>query len=316
MHCQNAKCYVKKHYNIFYIIYRRKQIGCDRISLYCRTGMYGGYFMAVNLSISLEEMQSDISTLTYNWNLVKICYEVWENDIVRAWKEERKLYLIAGVGENYINEMCSGRKIKTNRKFNAENYEDLVYYLRGDRKIIELKILYKYIVLNNIYNEINSRKRKKIDCNDINKWVANNVGENINFKEVLNSLKKDIIQGIGKASIIDGATGKPTSLGNLKNYLMGKGHKEVVTGEIEGYMAKLLDLIMQLDCNKISSMNEEQLRVFVGYSKQLYEKFHIESEGRRIKKEEVQLLGKIHEAMIQKQKEDIRKEDEEDLKKY
>lgn len=272
--------------------------------------------MTMDLNLSLEEMQSDISVLTYNWNLVKVCYELWENDIVGSWKEEKKLHLIADVGENYINEICSGRKIKTNRRFNAEAYGDLIYYLRGDRKIIDLKILNKYIVLNNIYNEINSRKRKKIDFSDINRWISNNVGENVFSKEMLDSLKRDVIQGIGKASLVDGATGKPTLLGNLKNYLMGKEHKEVVTSEIQTYMVTLLELIMKLDCNKISSMNEKQLEIFVGYSKQLYEKFHIESEVRRIKKVESQMLGKIHGSMIQKQQEDIRKEDDDDLNNF
>lgn len=270
--------------------------------------------MAINLNISLEEMQSDISILTYNWNLVKVCYEVWENDIVGAWKDEKKLHLIAGVGENYINEICSGRKIKTNRRFNAEAYGNLIYYLKGDKKIIDLKILNKYIVLNNIYNELISRKRKKEDYDDINKWIVNNVGENVNYKEMLDSLKRNVIQGIDKASFVDGATGQPTPLGNLKNFLMGKGHKEVVTSEIEGYMTRLLDLLIQIDYNKISSMNEKQLKVFTGYSKQLYEKFYIESERRRIKDVEEKLLGKIHGAMIQKQREGIYKEDEEDLK--
>ena len=54
--------------------------------------------MAIDLNNSFEEMQNDISVLTYNWNLVKVCYEIWENDIISSWKENKKLHMIAGVG--------------------------------------------------------------------------------------------------------------------------------------------------------------------------------------------------------------------------
>lgn len=264
---------------------------------------------------SMEEKMEDVNPIMYNWNLIKICYDLWYDDIVKSWKSEKKLYQIAGVGQNYINEICAGRIDTSRRVFNAEKDGDLIKYLRGSKRFMQVhcKKLKRYIVLKNGYNQMNTMKRKKQDCVYLEEWLQEQCPEGKGIYECLGDLRKEIETEIQQLRLkVKNAEGKEVNLelGLIKDYLMGVNHSVVVFNEIESYILNLAQVTMNLSCDKIAQTDDRHLDILSMYSDMLSDKIHAERVWREARRVEKEQLEKIRKNEIKREEEQLEKEEE------
>lgn len=119
--------------------------------------------------IDIVEAQKEISPITFNWCLIRLCYEMWKEDIYTAWGKKVKLHEIARVGVNYVNDLCNGKRDKAYRIYIPERQSEIQAYIMGVRKFrFELPKFNEYIVLSNLYNNLLDKKRKsKFDSQEI-----------------------------------------------------------------------------------------------------------------------------------------------------
>ena len=131
---------------------------------------------------TLEDAIEEIDTFCYNWYIITLCYELWQNEIIDVYGEKMKLYKIADVGMNYLNEICACKVSRESckRTFNATKKSGVLEYVRGIRKITEITKLKEYIVLNMVYND----------------WLEKNYKHKEDLKAYLKFLKKNIMAQI------------------------------------------------------------------------------------------------------------------------
>lgn len=282
---------------------------------------------------SLEEYAQELPAITFNWNVIKICYELWYEDIIAKRKADIKLHKIAGVGENYINEICAGRITSTRKLFHAETDEVLLPYLRGNQWIIEKtsRELKRYVCLNIAYNTLTALK--KIIVQNSNKSKTDNEehlqnSDSDNKKKRIESIKTDIVcleewiagqckkpikeeLAIQKNKLIDKI--KYHGLGNyddnrrwgmnvygrLKNYLEGGNTKEVVLSENNEKIAFLFSAIYQMPYSMIESLDDKSLEELYKHVKVFYDKIETQVKVREVQKMEREFYQKVAESIRQ-----------------
>lgn len=231
-----------------------------------------------------------VGKLQCNWILVRICFKLWKDEIGK----KVKLREIAGVGVNYISDICSGKKINVQKNFNAKDYGALCGLLGGEDYILELPALKEYALVENIKTyKIKTEK----DTKEWLDWINKNIGQTIefsNFKECEAYLEKQIIEAVEKQNIkelnYDGKY-KDTNIGLLKKYLLGQPME--VVGDIEFYLTKLLEIIVEIDCHTVEHMEESQIENYYLYAEMLYNRIKCERLRRDNLKLEKELKEKI-----------------------
>lgn len=249
-----------------------------------------------------EELLNDIEPLQYNWNIISLCYELWKEDIIRAYNGmEMELHKIAGVGVNYIPILCKGERKKTRKIFNCESADtNILKLLQGERKIsfrnsniLERKIR-EYIVLNNIKKKIDGDCKHKVDANIREKELIEKCGTK-DYKGYISELKSKIENLLEKEDIrkkkSEQDTFEYTSIGLVKQFLLGKNAREDVLlfGEEETYISEVLSLLLQIKTDKLAKFKDKNLDMISNYVEILYNRVMAEVKYRKVKELEKEL---------------------------
>ena len=268
----------------------------------------------------LEEFAYKFPTLTFNWNVIRICYELWRNDIIAVRKEDLKLHKIVGVGENYVNEMCVGRVVKTRRLFNAQMDAELIPYLQGEKSIMDKSniALKRYVALNIACNSLAAEKKKvtlafkgrgiskdKIDWSkqeeivELEKWIKQQC--NGDSEEELKALKEKVITLIKGCNLTDyyGEERIKTVYGRLKQYLEGRNDEKIRLSEHQEKIAYLLTAMHQMPYSMIEKLDDKNLEKLYGYIKMFYDKVEAEVKVREVKKIEQKFYKQITEPYVE-----------------
>lgn len=266
---------------------------------------------------TLEEAKEEIDTFCYNWNIIKLCYELWENDITKAYNGKSiTLHEIAGVGKNYINEICAGKvnRETCKRTFNATQQSGVLEYVRGVVKITEPPKLKEYIVLSIVYNDwLNkSRQVKHLQGSDdkklkqaedklkqINEWLEKNYKHKQELSVYIKSLKTNIMKQIeGLPKMVDDTNYTP--IGKIKNYLLGEYSEAKIQDKQYDYLIHIASLLIELDCDMISSFSDEDLEILEQSIGMLYRRVKAENDYRKVHKEEKSFTKKYTEGADKK----------------
>ncbi len=268
---------------------------------------------------NLEEFADKFPTLTFNWNVIRICYELWRNDIITVRKEDLKLHKIVGVGENYVNEICVGRVVKTRRLFNAQMDAELIPYLQGEKSIMDKSniALKRYVALNIACNSLAAEKKKvtlefksrniskdKIDWSKqeefvkIEKWIEQQCKRDA--WEELKALKKKVITLIKGCNLTNyyGEERIKTVYGRLKQYLEGRNDEKIRLSEHQEKITYLLMAMYQMPYSMIEKLDDKNLEKLYGYIKMFYNKVEAEVKVREVKKIEQKFYGQITEPSV------------------
>lgn len=247
-------------------------------------------------NMDIDAKIDEIPIITYNWNLIKICYELWD-DVAAVNGNKKQLYAIAGVGKNYISNICTG-KVKRSRKiFNSGNDMMLLRYLRGEISLPEINKLKKYIVFNNMFQELLSKKRQKKNGEEEKAkegWLLEQCKDGMGINEYLKYLKECTVQAIKGESLRDEgreSDDKRTPLGHLKDYLAGRTSLEYIQGEYEATQILLMKSMERITCDKLKKMDEGTLENFYGCVKILFDRIDAERQYRRVRGVEEKLLN-------------------------
>ena len=269
---------------------------------------------------SLEEFAKELPVLAFNWTVIRICFELWRNDIIAVRKADLKLHKIVGVGENYINEMCSGRVGSTRKLFNAEKDMVLLPYLQGDSWIIDRSSLEvkRYVALNIACNSLSAEKRKitaaykkkNISSNDIDwnkcksvtlldEWIQRQC--KCNPTEKLELFKNQIIEKINCYSLSNedekGNQGL-TLYGRLKRYLEGRNSEKIILSENQEKMALLFTAIYKMPYSTIETLDDESLKKLHAHVGRFFNKIEAEVKIREVKKEEQEFYEEIAQSYV------------------
>lgn len=264
---------------------------------------------------SLEEFAKELPVLAFNWTVIRICFELWRNDIIAVRKADLKLHKIVGVGENYINEMCAGRVTYTRRLFNAEMDVALLPYLQGDKWIMDKSNQYlkKYVALNIACNSLVAEKKqvtyaykKKYGSSDsidwskqkavvlLENWIIKQC--NGDSRKKLEELKNGIVQTIKFYNLTnyddDGNIGV-TTYGRLKQYLEGRNSEEVILNENQEKMALLFTAIYKMPYSMIETLDDDSLVKLHTHVKRFFDKIEAEVRIREVKREEQEFYEEI-----------------------
>lgn len=244
----------------------------------------------------IEDYEANVTTFMINWNIIKLCYELWRDEIMIAWNGKIKLHEIAGVSENYINEICAGRKKTAHTTFGAEGYEErLAAILIGKEKLCSIPLIKRYIVINNMYNHNVSVKRQKKE-EDIIETICDEKDKTFSIaKETVDQLKQKIMSLLAKEPLLVYGEGRKTSLGLVKDYLLGKrkkGNREDIQYLHASRLTLLYRLIYEMDCDTIEKMDDKQIQLFEEGAEVLYKRLKAIREYREVRKADAQLTLK------------------------
>lgn len=269
-----------------------------------------------------EELAKELPILAFNWTVIRICFELWRQDITEVRKADLKLHKIVGVGENYINEMCAGRVKSTNKLFNAEKDIILLPYLQGKKSIIEKSnpFLKKYVVFNIACNSLIAEKKKitriskennitsdEIDYSKwanfrlIDEWIQQQCKGNPT--EQLDKIKQTIIDTIKFCGLSndDNQGGRGLTIyGYLKRYLEGRNSEEVILSENQEKMALLFTAIYKMPYSMIETLDDNSLKKLYKQVKRFYEKIEVEIRIREVKKEEQDFYKETAKSYVKK----------------
>ena len=249
-----------------------------------------------------EELLNDIEPLQYNWNIISLCYDLWKEDIKRAYNGmEMKLHKIAGVGENYIPNLCKGERKETRKIFNCESSDtNILKLLQGERKIsfrnsniLERKIR-EYIVLNNIKRGIDGNHKHKVDASISEKELIEKCGTK-DYKGYISELKQKIENLLEEEDIrkkkSEQDTFEYTSIGLVKQFLLGKNVREdvILLGEEETYISEVLTLLLKIKTDKLAKLTDKNLDMISNYVETLYNRVMAEVNYRKVKQLEKEL---------------------------
>lgn len=262
----------------------------------------------------------DIEELQYNWNIIGLCYELWKDDIIKSHNGIKiELIKIAGVGENYIPNLCNGKIKKTKRLFNCETSDiDILMLLQGKMKIsfrnsaILEKMIRKYIVVNNIYKTVTGAIRRGDDTSNKKKELIE-ICETKDYKEYIGKLKSEILIFIGKEAIrkkkSEQDTFEYTSIGLIKQFLLGKNVREdiLILGEEEEYITNVLSLLLHIKTDKLAKFSDKNLNMMHLYVKALDERVMSEVNYRKVKDYEKELSSDVLKAYNDKEDEKYKK---------
>ena len=234
-----------------------------------------------------------VGKLQCNWILVRMCFKLWKNE---NGKNE-KLMEIAGVGVNYISDICSGRKTGVQKNFNAEDYGALCGLLRGQDYILELQALKEYALVKLIKTYKIKNENDKKEWLD---WINRNIGQKNEFKdfnECEAHLEQLIIEAVKNENIKElNCNGKyeDTKIGLLKKYLLRQPME--VVGDIELYLAKLLEIIVEIDCHTVEHMEDSQIENYYLYAEMLYNRI----KGEIMRRDNLKLEKKLKNKIVEK----------------
>ncbi|MBR5316745.1 MAG: hypothetical protein IKU39_02500 [Lachnospiraceae bacterium] len=264
---------------------------------------------------SLEDYAQQLPVLAFNWTVIRICFELWRDDIDSARNVRLKLHKIVGVGENYINEMCAGRVRTTNKLFHAENDVMLLKHLQGKKSIMEKSnpFLKKYVALNIACNSLVAEKKKitsickkknipsdKIVYSEwaefklLDEWIQQHCKGNP--VEQLEKLKKQIIDTIkycGEKNDDDQGNRGLTIYGKLKRFLEGRNTEKVILSENQEKIARLLSTIYEIPYSTIQKLDDDSLEELYVYVKMFYNKIEAEVNIRQVKEVERKFYEKV-----------------------
>lgn len=234
---------------------------------------------------------NSISNLQHNWTLVRACYSVWKDEIITARKQKIPLHEIAHVGVNYPNQLSSGKLIKTTKTFNAEACDNLMYYLQGKKRFGFNPSLDHYILLNSddFYTDNNSKEA----------WCRRNIKsikDYSSLSEATLGTYNQLCEDIKSTSLIELNSDNKrvkTELGKIKAYLLGQYVQEYSFDDIHKQMVKLVEILLELDTNMLSSMSDIELQQIDEYSTLLYNRIHSETYKRASIEEEKNFLNKV-----------------------
>lgn len=272
------------------------------------------------MAVNIENLMDDIEELQYNWNIIGLCYELWKDDIIKSHNGIKiELIKIAGVGENYIPNLCNGKIKKTKRLFNCETSDiDILMLLQGKMKIsfrnsaILEKMIRKYIVVNNIYKTVTGAIRRGDDTSNKKKELIE-ICETKDYKEYIGKLKSEILIFIGKEAIrkkkSEQDTFEYTSIGLIKQFLLGKNVREdiLILGEEEEYITNVLSLLLHIKTDKLAKFSDKNLNMMHLYVKALDERVMAEVNYRKVKDYEKELSSDVLKAYNDKEDEKYKK---------
>jgi hypothetical protein len=248
------------------------------------------------------EAVNKIPALQYNWCLVKLCFDAWHDEINKERRQKIKLHEIAGVGENYIGQLCSGKLQHTYKKFGAESNEMLYGKLKGKIKMQGIPAVSNYILMKSI---------KKPECydGDAEKWVRKNIRKNekLNIDNLTIKFKNEAIQYIKNASLKELDNNDhyiKTDLGIIKDYLLGSEEQDCALDEIHIQMVRLLQLMLDINCDMISKMSNGELKNFITYSNVINDRLLAEQLIRGVQETEKKWKKEIIEKNFENQEKD------------
>jgi len=272
---------------------------------------------------NIDEAIREIDTITYNWNFISICFELWERDIIEERqnninieethlsKQKVSLKEITGTGENYIRELCAGRKKGVSRTFNSSD-DRLISYLRGQQGFDAILVLKRFIVLNNANNYLVSLKKRKQPCSEITNWIEDNRNHKIvDIKEEIKKLKEKTKHTILQMRLKDDSG--LTALGRLRDYLLGKNNVEVAYSELQRKLVQLSVAVYELPCDVIEKFSDNEFDTAYTFAEMLFHRINAVKQYRLAKDKENKLRRDIYTKQSLKEAEERRnKEREED----
>lgn len=257
--------------------------------------------------IDIAEAKKEIIPLTFNWCLIKLCYEMWKKDVNKAWigNKKVKLHEIVGVGVNYVNELCNGKRDNAYNIPIPEGQEEIRVYLTGEQQFrFEFPQFSEYIVLSNLYNNfINKKRKSKYGTQEIEereKELSIFCKKGKKIDEYIKYLKEQCITALSEMPLSEAYGGMKNYKYIIKNYLCGIASSSKVLEKERVLLTSFHIHIRECSCEMIAGMSDKSLSVLYEDITILFDRVSAEKYYREVRRKEKSINRKEMEITVEK----------------